>query len=120
MRSACSAAGTVCRNLPFGFVLIDDPVQAMAPGEVEGLARVLATVAKERQVVALTHHERLPESACRLQIPAHVIEVVRRLGSPVACRTIGDPVPRFCRLAMEAACARGETLLSRAFQGCRS
>ena len=67
------------------------------------------------------------------RLPAHVIEVVRRLGSQVACRTIGDPVtqslsdarallrtddlpasaaaravPLFCRLAMEAACARGE------------
>ena len=77
---------------PFGFVVIDDSVQAMAPGKVDGLARVLATVAKERQVVVLTHDERLPESACRLHIPAHVIDVVRRLGSQVACRTIGDPV----------------------------
>ena len=31
----------------------------MAPGKVDGLARVLATVAKERQVVVLTHDERL-------------------------------------------------------------
>ena len=115
---------------PFGFVVIDDPVQAMDPGKVDGLARVLATVARERQVVVFTHDERLPESVRRLQIPAHVIEVVRRLGSEVACRTIGDPVtqylsdarallrtddlpagaaaravPLFCRLAMEAACA---------------
>ena len=115
---------------PFGFVVIDDPVQAMDPGKVDGLARVLATVAQERQVVVFTHDERLPESVRRLQIPAHVIEVVRRLGSEVVCRTIGDPVtqylsdarallrtddlpagaaaravPLFCRLAMEAACA---------------
>lgn len=114
---------------PFGFVVIDDPVQAMDPGKVDGLARVLATVAQERQVVVFTHDERLPESVRRLQIPAHVIEVVRRLGSDVACRTIRDPVtqylrdarallrtddlpadaaaravPLFCRLAMEAAC----------------
>lgn len=64
-----------------------------------------------------------------MQIPAQVIEVVRRLGSQVECRTIGDPVtqylndarallrtddlpasaavravPLFCRLAMESAC----------------
>ena len=115
---------------PFGFVVIDDPVQAMDPGKVDGLARVLATVAQERQVVVFTHDERLPESVRRLQIPAHVIEVVRRLGSQVACRAIRDPVtqylsdarallrtddlpagaaaravPLFCRLAMEAACA---------------
>ena len=92
MRSACSAVWVLLPESPFGFVVIDDSVQAMAPGKVDGLARVLATVAKERQVVVLTHDERLPESACRLQIPAHVIEVVRRLGSQVACRTIGDPV----------------------------
>ena len=84
----------------------------MAPGKVDGLARVLAMVAKEQQVVVLTDDERLPESACRLQMPAHVIEVVRRLGSQVACRTIGDPVSRFCRLSMEAACARAELYLS--------
>ena len=102
----------------------------MDPGKVDGLARVLATVAQERQVVVFTHDERLPESVRRLQIPAHVIEVVRRLGSEVACRAVGDPVtqylndahallrtddlpagaaaravPLFCRLAMEAACA---------------
>ena len=114
---------------PFGFVVIDDPVQAMDPGKVDGLARVLDTVAKERQVVVFTHDERLPESVRRLQIPAHVIEVTRQSGSEVACRTTDDPVsqflsdaralqrtddlppgaaaravPLFCRLAMEAAC----------------
>ena len=114
---------------PFGFVVIDDPVQAMDPGKVDGLARVLGMVAKERQVVVFTHDERLPESVRRLQIPAHVIEVTRQSGSEVACRTIDDPVtqyltdaralqrtddlppgaaaravPLFCRLAMEAAC----------------
>ena len=115
---------------PFGFVVIDDPVQAMDPGKVDGLARVLGMVAEERQVVVFTHDERLPESVRRLQIPAHVIEVTRQSGSEVACRTTDDPVsqflsdaralqhtddlppgaaaravPLFCRLAMEAACA---------------
>lgn len=114
---------------PFGFVVIDDPVQAMDPGKVDGLARVLSMVAQERQVVVFTHDERLPESVRRLQIPAQVVEVTRQSGSQVACRTIGDPVaqyladaralqhtddlptaaaaralPQFCRLAIEAAC----------------
>ncbi len=114
---------------PFGFVVIDDAVQAMDPGKVDGLARVLSTVAQERQVVVFTHDERLPESVRRQQIRAHVVEVVRRLGSEVACRSIRDPVtqypsdarallrtddlppsaaaravPLFCRLAMESAC----------------
>ena len=105
----------------------------MAPGKVDGLARVLATVANEWQGAVLTHDERVPESACRLQIPARVVEVLQRLRSQVACRAIGDPVtqslsdgrallrtddlpagaaaravPLFCRFATEAACARGE------------
>ena len=67
-------------------------------------------------------------SVRRLQIPARVIEVVRRLGSAVECRSVRGPVtqylsdarallhthhlppgaaaratPLFCRLAMEAA-----------------
>ena len=71
----------------------------MAPGKVDGLARVLATVAKERQVVVSTHDEHLRESACHLQTSAHVIEVVRRLSSQVACRTIGDPGTQSYRLA---------------------
>ncbi len=114
---------------PFGFVVIDDPVQAMDPGKVDGLARVLALVAEERQVLVFTHDERLPESVRRLQIPAQMVEVTRQSGSQVACRTVGDPVaqyladaralrktdelppeaaaralPSFCRLAIEAAC----------------
>jgi hypothetical protein len=36
---------------PFGFVVIDDPVQAMDPAKVDGLARVLSSVAASRQVV---------------------------------------------------------------------
>ena len=105
----------------------------MAPGKVNGLARVLATVAKERQVVVLTHVERLPGIGLPPADSGARHRRVRRLGSQVACRTIGDPVtqslsdarallrtddlpataaaravPLFCRLAMEAACARGE------------
>ena len=114
---------------PFGFVIIDDPVQAMDPGKVDGLARVLEMAARRRQVVVFTHDERLPESVRRLQIPAAVIEVNRRAGSVVECRPTRDPVtqyledaralaltddiparaaaravPLFCRLSIEAAC----------------
>ena len=45
---------------PFGFVVIDDPVQAMDPAKVDGLARVLSSVARSRQVVVFTHDDRLP------------------------------------------------------------
>ena len=115
---------------PFGFVIIDDPVQAMDPGKIDGLARVLEKTARRRQVVVFTHDERLPESVRRMQIAATVVEVNRRAGSAVECRPTRDPVtqylddaraltltddipsnavaravPLFCRLSIEAACA---------------
>ena len=113
---------------PFGFVVIDDPVQAMDPGKVDGLARVLHMAARTRQVIVFTHDERLPESIRRLQIPARVIEVARRAQSVVQCRETRHPagqylddarsltlttdlppaaaaraVPLYCRLSLEAA-----------------
>lgn len=114
---------------PFRFLVIDDPVQSMDPSRVDGLARVLADVAQDRQVIVFTHDDRLPEATRRLQIEANVIAVTRRPGSQVELRTIADPttlllddaralastddlptqvaervVPGFCRAALEAAC----------------
>ncbi len=112
---------------PFRFVVIDDPVQAMDPAKVAGLATVLARAARERQVVVLTHDTRLADAMRALDIAATVIEVVRREQSVVELRRIQDPVqryiddafavamskdvptealrviPGFCRLALEAA-----------------
>jgi predicted ATPase len=62
----------------FRFIVIDDPVQAMDPVKVEGLARVLGNVAKDRQVVVLTHDDRLPQAVRRLDMEATIIELVRR------------------------------------------
>ncbi|ONM46144.1 AAA family ATPase [Nocardia donostiensis] len=80
---------------PFRFVLIDDPVQAMDPAKVDGLARVLATVAWNRQVIVFTHDERLAEAVRRMQIDAHVLEVQRRERSVVEVRVSSDPVRRY-------------------------
>ena len=112
---------------PFRFVVIDDPVQAMDPAKVAGLAMVLARAARERQVIVLTHDMRLEEAMRTLDIDATVIEVARREQSVVELRRIQDPVqryiddafavamsrdmppeamrviPGFCRLALEAA-----------------
>ncbi|MCY3593039.1 MAG: AAA family ATPase [Acidobacteria bacterium] len=121
---------TLLPESPFGFVVIDDPVQAMDPAKVDGLARVLESVAQQRQLIVFTHDERLPESVRRQQIEAHVIEVSRRANSVVECRPIRDPVRQylddaralaltdeippdaaslagstFCRMAIEAACS---------------
>lgn len=115
---------------PFHFVVIDDPVQAMDPHKVDGLAMVLAGVAKTRQVIVLTHDNRLYEAIRRLGIEATVLEAQRRaesvvelvplldpvdrhLGDAIHCahdrdkigrKIAGHTVPTFCRLAIEAAC----------------
>jgi energy-coupling factor transporter ATP-binding protein EcfA2 len=114
---------------PFRFIVIDDPVQSMDPAKVEGLARLLAWVGKDRQVVVFTHDDRLPEAIRRLQLPATIWEVTRREGSVVELTKNEDPVSRyvddaralarttelpedaravvvagFCRSALEAAC----------------
>jgi wobble nucleotide-excising tRNase len=114
---------------PFRFIVIDDPVQAMDPAKVDGLARLLAKVASDRQVVVFTHDDRLPEAIRRLQLPATIWEVVRREQSVVELTKNEDPVSRylddaravaltkelsedaksavvaeFCRSALEAAC----------------
>jgi ABC-type Mn2+/Zn2+ transport system ATPase subunit len=118
---------------PFRFVVIDDPVQAMDPAKVAGLATVLARAAKDRQVIVLTHDTRLADAMSALDIAATVIEVMRREQSIVELRRIQDPVqryiedafavamsrdvppealrviPGFCRLALEAAASLAAT-----------
>jgi hypothetical protein len=114
---------------PFRFIVIDDPVQSMDPAKVDGLARLLAKVGEERQVVVFSHDDRLPEAIRRLQLPAEIWDVTRREGSVVELRKNEDPVGRylddarsmarttelpeqvravavagFCRSALEAAC----------------
>ena len=114
---------------PFRFLIIDDPVQAMDPTKVEGLARVLAEAAEERQVIVFTHDERLPAAVNRLRIEHRLLAVTRRESSQVQCQPVKEPVhrhlddaravwltdplndetrrrviPGFCRQALEAAC----------------
>ncbi|MEO8359015.1 MAG: AAA family ATPase [Vicinamibacteria bacterium] len=80
---------------PFGFVLIDDPVQSMDPARVDGLARVLRDAAKTRQVIVFTHDDRLPESMRRQGVAATFLEVTRRDQSVVEVTTQIDPVGRY-------------------------
>ena len=114
---------------PFRFLVIDDPVQAMDPARVDGLANVLEEVAVERQVIVFTHDTRLRNAVRQLQIDAQIIEVARSLNSLVAAQQVDGPVwrnledarailraeqvhestkariiPVFCRQALEAAC----------------
>jgi energy-coupling factor transporter ATP-binding protein EcfA2 len=114
---------------PFRFLVLDDPVQAMDPARVDGLAQVLEEISRTRQVIVLTHDDRLPEAVRRMGIPARMVEVSRKEGSVVTVRESSDPahrvladafalaktaelpaaaaarvVPGLLRLAVEAAC----------------
>ena len=114
---------------PFRFAMLDDPVQAMDPTRVGGLARVLEKLAQTRQVVVFTHDDRLSEAVRRLQIRATILAVTRRPKSLVELRKSLDPVraaigdaralthtaglpeevkrrvvPGLCRQAIEAGC----------------
>jgi predicted ATPase len=77
---------------PFGFLVIDDPVQSMDPAKVDGLAQVLHRYARLRQVIVFTHDTRLPDAVRRLRLRATILEVVRRESSEVAVRTTDDAV----------------------------
>ncbi|MFU8874353.1 AAA family ATPase [Micromonospora sp. SL4-19] len=117
---------------PFRFIVVDDPVQSMDPGKVDGLARVLAELAEQRQVVVFTHDTRLPDALGRLDLgQSRIVEVTRAERSVVTLRPGSDPVRRhlddayalagneeiaaevrgpvvaeLCRSAIEAACHR--------------
>ncbi|NDL60415.1 AAA family ATPase [Phytoactinopolyspora mesophila] len=114
---------------PFRFVVVDDPVQAMDPAKVDGLARVLERLGRTHQVVVFTHDNRLPEAIRCLGIDARILEVHRAEGSKVEVVNASDPAQRYlsdahavardpgadaevrrriipvlCRLAVENAC----------------
>lgn len=80
---------------PFRFVIIDDPVQSMDPSKVDGLARVLARIATDRQVVVFTHDPRLSDAVRRLEIDAVTLQVVRAEQSVVSVKPVLDPALRY-------------------------
>jgi len=82
---------------PFGFLVIDDPIQAMDPSKVDGLARVLVRVAEGHQVVVFTHDDRLPEAMRRLGLPGRVLSVTRRDRSVITVDEVSDPFGRLLR-----------------------
>jgi hypothetical protein len=88
---------------PFRFVVIDDPVQAMDPSKVEGLAHVLHDAAAGRQVIVLTHDDRLANALRYLVLPATILEVTRREGSQVEIVPNQDPVRRYLDEARQVA-----------------
>lgn len=80
---------------PFGFLLIDDPVQAMDPAKVDGLATVLHEAARTHQVIVFTHDPRLPAAVRRLGFDATVVEVRRNPTSHVELRVGQAPVAQY-------------------------
>ena len=80
---------------PFRFLVLDDPVQAMDPNKVEGLAAVLADLARTRQVIVFSHDDRLAQAARRLPNPPRILEVSRGGGSAVRLRSVQRPTERY-------------------------
>ena len=108
---------------PFRFLVIDDPVQSMDPARVDGLAKVLELVARNRQVIVFTHDDRLPESVRRLGIDARVLGVTRRTHSQIEIREQLKPVARNIDDARALANSRGvpDELVARVVPGlCRT
>lgn len=115
---------------PFGFAVIDDPVQVMDEHAVDGLAEVLRDAAEELQLIVFTHDSRLLRALNVLNADYTRIDVTRSSGSVVECKTASNPVmdrikkartaadhvddqewqrqdvALQCRLAIEAACLR--------------
>ncbi|MFD5257495.1 AAA family ATPase [Streptomyces bobili] len=77
---------------PFGFVVIDDPVQSMDPAKVHGLAKVLHDLGETRQVVVFTHDTRLQRAFANQEFPVTVLEVERAGRSVVTVNRVTDPV----------------------------
>lgn len=92
---------------PFRFVMVDDPVQAMDPAKVDGLARVLERIGRTRQVIVFTHDDRLPEAVRRLGIDARILEVNRAEESRIEVTGSSDPTKRYFDEAHAVARDRG-------------
>ena len=76
---------------PFNFILIDDPIQAMDTHRVEGIAKILSSLAQSHQILVFSHDERLTDIIRRLKLNATVIECIRGEKSSVTLRTIAHP-----------------------------
>lgn len=117
---------------PFGFAVIDDPVQVMDEHAVDGLAEILGKAANHLQLIVFTHDKRLLEALHWQGIKHTQINVTRAGESVVTCEPVSDPVSQRiadarmlaeeaavddefrhrrnaayqCRRAIEAACLR--------------
>ena len=79
---------------PFRFMVLDDPIQAMDPSKIDGFLTVLTNLAKDRQVIVLTHDDRLPAAVRVSRTQARVVEVTREANSTVHVAESSDPATR--------------------------
>lgn len=80
---------------PFRFIVLDDPIQAMDPSKVEGFVQVMAELAADRQVIVLSHDDRLADAVRRSSIKASMYEVTRGARSVVTVRETLHPAQRY-------------------------
>lgn len=99
---------------PLRFVVLDDPIQAMDPAKIDGFVRVLAGLAVDRQVVVLSHDDRLSRAVRHLRVPARILEVHRAVNSTVEITSGSDPADRY--LADAFALAHDERVPEKAWR----
>jgi DNA repair exonuclease SbcCD ATPase subunit len=80
---------------PFRFIMLDDPIQAMDPAKVDGFVRVLTDLAQHRQVIVLSHDDRLPQVIRQLGVDARLVEVCRDANSVISITDCQDPAQRY-------------------------
>ncbi len=91
---------------PFGFLVIDDPVQSMDPTKVNGLARVLHDLGEHRQLVVFTHDTRLQQAFTSQGLRPTILQVERGEASRVQVRRVDDPVAQALKDARDLASTR--------------
>lgn len=79
---------------PFRFLVFDDPIQAMDPSKIDGFLDVLIGLAKDRQVIVLTHDNRLPAAIRSSRAPARILEVTRAMNSAISVVDSTKPATR--------------------------
>jgi ABC-type branched-subunit amino acid transport system ATPase component len=79
---------------PFRFLVFDDPIQAMDPSKIDGFLEVLTGLAEDRQVIVLTHDNRLPAAIRGSRAPARIVELTRALNSAISVVESTRPATR--------------------------
>ncbi|MEV6890919.1 AAA family ATPase [Kribbella sp. NPDC051137] len=104
---------------PLRFVVLDDPVQAMDPAKVDGLAEILVEYAKDRQVIVFSHDDRLTQAVRRTAPEARIVNVERGVDSMVQVVPCQSPARRYIEDAQELLKDKAvpQTVITKAFPG---